>query len=79
MPTPAVATLLAMGRKIAQIIAQDFLTWRVAVGQCGNRAGAAVDRAVVRTGSSWAVELPDGPVPVLGPALPGRLTEMAAP
>ena len=37
-------------------------------------AGAPIHRPVVRTGSGWAVELSDGPVPVRLPALPDRLT-----
>ena len=33
------------------------------------RAGASIDRPVVRAGSGWAVELPDGPVPVKPPVV----------
>ena len=36
-------------------------------------AGGGIDRPVVRTGSGWAVELSDGPVPVRPPAVPDRL------
>lgn len=39
-----------------------------------SHAGAEVDRPVVPTVSGWAVELPDGPVPVRPPAVPDRLT-----
>ncbi len=37
-------------------------------------AGAPIHRPVVRTGSGWAVELHDGPVPVRPPAVPDGLT-----
>ena len=39
-----------------------------------NQAGSQIDRPVVWDGSGWAVELAGGPVPVLAPAVPDRLT-----
>ena len=38
------------------------------------QAGDEIDRPVVRNCSGWAVELADGPAPVLPPAAPDRLT-----
>ena len=37
-------------------------------------AGDEIERPVVSIGPGWAVELPDGPVPVRHPAVPDRLT-----
>ena len=63
------ADLLAEGRTaLAEVSLASASAW------VADRAGAGVVRPVVSTGSGWAVELPDGPVPVRRPAAPDRLT-----
>jgi len=44
-----------------------------AAGWAHGHAGNEIERPVVRTGSGWAVELPDGPVPVRPPGAPSSL------
>ena len=63
------ADLLAEGRTaLAEVSLAAASAW------VADRAGAEIVRPVVNTGSGWAVELPDGPVPVRPPAVPDRLT-----
>ena len=63
------ADLLAGGRAaLAEVSLASASAW------VADRAGTEVARPVVRTGLGWAVELPDGPVPVFPPAVPDRLT-----
>ena len=63
------ADLLAEGRAaLVDVSLASVSAW------ASEQAGDEIDRPVVRTGSGWAVELSDGPVPVLPPAVPDRLT-----
>ena len=67
------ADLLAEGRTaLAEVSLASASAW------VADRAGAEIVRPVVNTGSGWAVELPDGPVPVRRPAAPDRLTTRVA-
>ncbi|MXY09384.1 MAG: CoA transferase [Acidimicrobiaceae bacterium] len=63
------ADLLAQGRA-----AQVDVSLASASAWVRAHAGAPIHRPVVRTGSGWAVELSDGPVPVHPPAVPDGLT-----
>ena len=69
---------LAAASVAADLLAQD----RAALGDVSlagasawvrAHGGAPIHRPVVRTGSGWAVELSDGPVPVRPPAVPDGL------
>ena len=63
------ADLLADGRAaLVDVSLASVSAW------AAKHAGAQVERPVVRTGSGWAVELPDGPAPVLPPEVPDGLT-----
>ena len=63
------ADLLAGGRAaLVDVSLASVSAW------AAKQAGDQIDRPVVRTGSGWAVELSDSPVPVLRPAVPDRLT-----
>ncbi len=73
---------------IAGLAAASVASWLLAEGRAAlvdvslasasawvrAHAGTEVARPVVRTGSGWAVELPEGPVPVRRPAVRDRLT-----
>ena len=67
------ADLLAQGRAaLVDVSLAGASAWVRA------HAGGEIDRPVVRTGSGWAVELSDGPVPVRPPAVPVRLAPQPA-
>ena len=62
------ADLLAEGRAaLVDVSLAGAAAW------VSGQAVAEVDRPVVRDGSGWAVELPDGPVPVRPPQVPAGL------
>ena len=62
------AGLLAEGRAaLVDVSLASASAW------VANQAGAEVERPVVGVGSGWAVELPDGPVPVSPPGVPSGL------
>ena len=66
------ARLLAEGRAaLVDVSLASASAW------VAKKAGPGIQRPVVRDGPGWAVELPDGPVPVRPPAVPSSLAARA--